>query len=93
MHGIERTRKATGLTEHGVGVARIVVRYSDGRVMNFVPDAGREAFSEDDMLEMKKVLERADHRKRPDAEQEARCHESPADRTLALREPPLQIIT
>ena len=58
MHGIERTRKATGPTEHGVGVARIVVRYSDGRVMNFVPDAGREAFSEDDMLEMKKVLER-----------------------------------
>jgi hypothetical protein len=58
LHGIERTRKATGPTEHGVGVARIVVRYSDGRVMNFVPDAGREAFSEDDMLEMKKVLER-----------------------------------
>ena len=58
MHGIERTRKATGPMEHGVGVTRMVVRYSDGRVMNFVPDAGRDAFSEDDMLEMKKVLER-----------------------------------
>ena len=44
--------------EHGVGVTRIVVRYSDGRVMNFVPDAGRDTFSEDDMLEMKNVLER-----------------------------------
>ena len=58
MHGIERTRKVTGPMEHGVGVMRVVVRYSDGRVMNFVPDAGRSAFSEDDMLELKKVLER-----------------------------------
>ena len=58
MHGIERSRKATGPMEHGVGLTRVVVRYSDGRVMNFVPDAGRDAFSEDDMLEMKKVLER-----------------------------------
>ena len=58
MHGIERTRKAHGPMEDGVGVTRIVLRYSDGRVMNFVPDAGREAFSEDDILELKKVLER-----------------------------------
>ncbi len=42
-----------------VGVTRVVVRYSDGRVMNFVPDAGRETFSEDDMLELKKVMSRA----------------------------------
>ncbi len=59
MHGIQRTRKSNGPLEGGVGVTRIVVRYSDGRVMNFVPDAGREAFSEDDMLELKKVLSRA----------------------------------
>ena len=58
MHGIERTRKVHGPMEAGIGVTRIVVRYSDGRVMNFVPDAGREAFSEDDMLELKKVIER-----------------------------------
>ena len=58
MHGIERTRKAHGPMENGVGITRIVVRYSDGRVLNFVPDAGREAFSEDDMLELKKVIER-----------------------------------
>jgi hypothetical protein len=44
--------------EQGVGVTRVVVRYSDGRVMSFVPDAGREAFSEDDMLELKKILAR-----------------------------------
>jgi hypothetical protein len=58
LHGIERSRKATGPMEHGVGVTRVVFRYSDGRVMNFVPDAGRDAFSEDDILELKKVLER-----------------------------------
>ncbi len=57
MHGIQRTRKARGPAELGVGVTRIVVRYSDGRVMNFVPDAGRRAFSEDDMLELKKILD------------------------------------
>jgi hypothetical protein len=58
LHGIERTRKATGPMEHGVGVTRVVVRYSDGRVMNFVPDAGRDAFSEDDILELRNVIER-----------------------------------
>ena len=50
MHGIERTREDAGPMERGVGVTRIVVRYSDGREVNFVPDAGRTAFSEDDML-------------------------------------------
>lgn len=59
MHGIQRTRKAHGPIEGGVGVTRVVVRYSDGRAMNFVPDAGRKAFSEDDMLELKKVIGRA----------------------------------
>ena len=41
------------------GITKVVVRYSDGRVLNIVPDARREAFSEDDMLELKKVLDRA----------------------------------
>ncbi len=59
MHGIQRTRKVHGPVKDGIGVTRIVVRYSDGRVMNFVPDAGRDAFSEDDMIELKKVLDRA----------------------------------
>ena len=44
--------------EAGVGITRIVVRYTDGRMMTFVPDAGREAFSEDDILELHNVLER-----------------------------------
>jgi hypothetical protein len=57
LHGIERTRKAVGPMEQGVGVTRVVVRYSDGRVINFVPDAGRDTFSEDDMLELKKIFE------------------------------------
>ena len=49
--------KADGRMEDSVGVTRILVRYSDGRVMTFIPDAGRETFSEDDVLELKKVLE------------------------------------
>ena len=41
------------------GIIKVVVRYSDGRVLNIIPDARREAFSEDDMLELKKALDRA----------------------------------
>lgn len=41
------------------GITKVMVRYSDGRVLNFVPDARREAFSEDDLLELKKVISRA----------------------------------
>ena len=59
MHGIERTRKTDRPREGGVAVPRIFVRYSDGREMTFVPDAGRETFSEDDILELHNVLERA----------------------------------
>lgn len=59
MHGIQRTRRSNNPIEGGVGVTRIIVRYSDGRVMNFVPDARKETFSEDDMLELKKVVTRA----------------------------------
>ena len=59
MHGIERTRKMQGSVERQGGIRRIVVRYSDGRVLNFDADAGRENFSEDDILEFKKILDRA----------------------------------
>jgi hypothetical protein len=41
------------------GIARIIVRYKDGRVFNFIPDAGRDVFSEDDILELKKMLDKA----------------------------------
>ena len=60
MHGIIRQRnyrKGSG-TSH-IDINRVVVRYADGRALNFVPEAGRENFSEDDMLELVKVLTRA----------------------------------
>ena len=59
MHGIERTRKSNGPLEGGIGISRIVFHYADGREMVFVPDAGRAAFSEDDVLALKNVLDRA----------------------------------
>ena len=59
MHGIERTREMTDPSGTQGGITKVIVRYSDGRALNFVPDARREAFSEDDMLELKKVLARA----------------------------------
>jgi hypothetical protein len=59
VHGIERTRKMQGPVEREGGIRRIVVRYSDGRVLNFDPDAGRETFSEDDILEFKEILDQA----------------------------------
>ena len=59
MHGIERTREMKDPSGAQGGITRVIVRYSDGRALNFVPDARREAFSEDDMLELKKVLSKA----------------------------------
>ena len=59
MHGIKRTRKLTGPPGQERGIRRVIVRYSDGRVLNFVPDAGREIFDEDDLLELEKVVMRA----------------------------------
>ena len=59
MHGIERSREMSDPAGSQGGITRILVRYSDGRVLTFVPDARREAFSEDDVLELKKLLDRA----------------------------------
>ena len=59
MHGIQRERRHTGKQQTGVGVSRVVVRYADGRVMNFVPDARRPSFHEDDVLELQKLIDRA----------------------------------
>lgn len=41
------------------GITKVVVRYADRRILNFVADARRPAFSEDDMLELKKVIDQA----------------------------------
>jgi hypothetical protein len=59
VHGIQRGGGTNDAPEVRGGITKVMVRYSDGRVLNFVPDARREAFSEDDMLELKKVLTRA----------------------------------
>ena len=59
MHSIQRTREMKDPSGAQGGITRVIVRYSDGRALNFLPDARREAFSEDDMLELKKVLDRA----------------------------------
>jgi len=59
LHGIERSREMSDPSGSQGGITRILVRYSDGRVLTFVPDARREAFSEDDILELKKLLDRA----------------------------------
>jgi hypothetical protein len=59
VHGIERSGGTNDPPDVRGGITKVMVRYSDGRVLNFVPDARRETFSEDDMLELKKVLDRA----------------------------------
>jgi hypothetical protein len=59
VHGIERSRQMQGSPGLQGGIRRIVVRYSDGRVLNFDPDAGRETYSEDDVLEFKEMLDKA----------------------------------
>jgi hypothetical protein len=59
MHGIERTRKLQNELPQSTRVVRIVFRYTDGRTLTFIPEAGREAFIEDDMIELDKVLEQA----------------------------------
>ena len=59
MHGIHRERNIQdGQTSH-TDIDLVVVRYADGRTLNFLPEAGRANFSEDDMLELKKILTRA----------------------------------
>ena len=59
MHGIHRERYMQDSETSHIDINRIVVRYADGRALKFIPEAGRENFSEDDMLELKKVLTRA----------------------------------
>lgn len=59
MHGILRDRRWNDAPKTDDGVARILVRYANGRVLEFVPDARRDAFSEDDILELKKAFDKA----------------------------------
>ncbi len=59
MHGIQRSSEMKDPAGAQGGITKVMVRYSDGRVLTFVPDARREAFSADDLLEFKKVLSTA----------------------------------
>lgn len=59
MHGIERTRDMRGSSGEYFGVRKITLRYSDGREVSFVPDAGEGLFSEDDILKLKEILDAA----------------------------------
>jgi hypothetical protein len=59
LHGIERSRKLSGPPAPDQGISQVMVRYSDGRVLSFIPDAGCEVFNEDDLLELERVLMRA----------------------------------
>lgn len=59
MHGIVRTRTFEREETRYTSIERVVVRYTDGRTVTFVPEAGRRSFSEDDMLELVEVLRRA----------------------------------
>lgn len=62
MHGIERSRRLQGPPPGSAGVKRIVVRYSDGRELVFLPEGGRRGFSGDDALQLAEVLDMASSR-------------------------------
>jgi hypothetical protein len=60
VHGIVRTRNLKeGTTPSYTNVRRVEVRYADGRVVNFVAEAGREFVSEDDSAKLSEVLHKA----------------------------------
>ena len=61
MHGIVRVQNfaqnSSQRDKHDI--SQVVVRYSDGRTLTIIADAGRENFSEADLMEFVKVLERS----------------------------------
>jgi hypothetical protein len=59
MHGIERIKDTQKPVGPGTGVRRVIVRYQDGRTLEFIPDGGNELFSEDDVAQLQKVFNRA----------------------------------
>lgn len=59
MHGILRKQDTTSPPGARGGVRRIVIRYTDGRTVNVVPDAKRKTFSEDDAKELRKIFAKA----------------------------------
>lgn len=59
MHGIIRQRDIKDGNSSIFRLNEVMVRYGDGRTLTFVPEAGRKNFSEDDLHELVKVLQRA----------------------------------
>lgn len=62
MHGIERSRRLQGPPPESSGVQRIVVRYSDGSELVFLPEGRQSKFSGDDTLQMAEILDTASAR-------------------------------
>ncbi len=62
MHGIERSRRLQGAPPESAGISRIVMRYSDGRELVFLPEGGRDGFSGDDALQLAEILDMASGR-------------------------------
>ncbi len=57
MHGIVQARNLKeGTDPKYANIRRIEVRYSDGRIVRFVAEAGREFFSKDDSSQLVEVL-------------------------------------
>lgn len=60
MHGIGRERNLKHDDPTAIErVHRITIRYADGRMLRFKPDAGRDNFSEDDTRELVKIIMKA----------------------------------
>lgn len=59
MHGIHREKRDTSSGTAHTDICNVVVRYADGRVLTFIPEAGRSTFSEDDMLQLAVTLDNA----------------------------------
>lgn len=57
MHGIQRVTGAGKRSRaRYASVNWVEIRYSDGRRLQFVPDADAEFFDEDDMLKLSELL-------------------------------------
>lgn len=59
MHGIMREKRNTSESTAHTDIDRIVFRYADGHTVTFLPEANRESFSEDDMLQLAIILDNA----------------------------------
>jgi hypothetical protein len=80
LHGVEVSRRATDSSWNPVAsevlIRRICVRYEDGRKVCFVPEAGEEFFSRDDVHRVVGMLHKGSEtlewtrrqRRDPDAE-------------------------